>query len=186
MNSSHNNKNVRRGGGAAKTALAGMLSALSVAIMFIGCATGVMDLTAVTVASLFSMIAVAELGVTYGIGVWVAVSLLSFLLLPDKFVFAEYAFFGGIYPILKLYLERIRNRVAEWTAKIAYAAAVVALLLVTEIFILKLPCEAWYLYAGFAGGFLLFFAVYDLALSRAITLYIRNIRPKLTFLRRLR
>ena len=147
--SSYNNKNDRKGSGATRTALAGMLAALSVAVMFIGCATGVMDLTSVTVASLFAMIAVAELGVTYGIGVWVTVSLLSFLLLPDKFVFAEYAFFGGIYPILKLYLERIRSRAVEWTVKMAYAAAVVALLLVTELFILKLPREAWYLYAGF-------------------------------------
>ena len=85
---------------AARTALAGMFSALSVVVLFLGYATGVLDLCAVAVTSMFIAVSMIELGGAYPYLVWAVTSVISLVILPDKLLAFEYILFGGIYPIL--------------------------------------------------------------------------------------
>lgn len=170
--------------GAAKTALAGMLAALSVVVLFLGTVTGVMDLTGICVASAFTAIAVVELGGAYPWLIWGVVSVISFILLPDKSIAAAYVLFGGVYPMLKLNFERL-GRFAEWAAKLGYGASVLTVLYVLSRFVFGIPQETGWLMIGLGVGYAVFFVIYDYALSVAMTLYMRRLRPKLTFLRRL-
>lgn len=161
-----------------------MLAALSVVVLFIGTVTGVMDLTGICVASAFTAIAVVELGGAYPWLIWAVVSVISFILLPDKSIAAAYALFGGVYPMLKLYFERL-GRIAEWAAKLGYGGAVLAALYALSRFVFGIPQESGLLMVGLGVGYAVFFVIYDYALSVAMTLYVQRLRPKLTFLRRL-
>lgn len=161
-----------------------MLAALSVVVLFIGTVTGVMDLTGICVASAFTAIAVVELGGAYPWLIWAVVSVISFILLPDKSIAAAYALFGGVYPMLKLYFERL-GRIAEWAAKLGYDGAVLAALYALSRFVFGIPQETGVLMVGLGVGYAVFFVIYDYALSVAMTLYVQRLRPKLTFLRRL-
>lgn len=173
-------------GAAARTALAGMLAALGVVVLFAGYATGVMDLTALCVTSVLTAVAVVELGGAYPYMVWGVTSVISFVILPDKSLAAGYLLFGGIYPVLKLYFEQIRSRVLEWAVKLLYGGAVLGALYLMSRFLFGLETETGWLAAALAAGYAVFFVVYDFALNAAMTMYMRRIRGKLTFLRRLK
>ena len=172
----------RRNNIAARTALAGMLAALS-AVMLILCAyTGVMDLTGICVASFFTAVAVVELGGAYPYLVWAVVSVIAFVMLPDKTIAAAYALFGGIYPILKLYFERL-PRAVEWIVKMGYFGAVMGILYVLARFVFMIPDESRAITVILGVGYVVVFVLYDFTLSVAMTVYMRRIRPKLRFLR---
>lgn len=175
---------MKKKNGSARTALAGMLAALSVVVLFIGAVTGVMDLTGICVASAFTAIAVVELGGAYPWLIWAVTTVISFILLPDKSVAATYALFGGVYPMLKLYFERL-SRIAEWAAKLGYGVVVLGVLYALSRFVFGIPQETGWLMMGLGVGYAVFFVVYDYALSVAMTMYMRRLRPKLTFLRKM-
>lgn len=166
-----------------RTALAGMLAALSVVILFAGYATGVMDLTAIAASSVLTAIAVVELGGIYPYLIWAVVSVISFLMVPGELA-AGYLLFGGIYPMLKLYFERL-PRVLEWVVKLSYGAVVLAAMYLLSKFVFGIPDEAGWLMVGLAFGYAVFFVLYDYAISVAMTLYTKKLRPKLTFLKKL-
>lgn len=161
-----------------------MLAALGAAVLFIGTVTGIMDLTGLCVASLFTAIAVVELGGAYPYLIWAVTGVISLFILPDKSVAAGYVLFGGIYPMLKLYFERL-GRILEWAAKLGYGAVVLGALYALSRFVFGIPQETGWLAIGLGVGYAVFFVIYDYALSVAMTLYMRRLRPKLTFLRKM-
>ncbi len=169
---------------AARTALAGMLSALGVVLLFAGNVTSVLDLTGICAASLLTAVAVVELGGAYPYLVWAVTGAIAFIILPDKSVAAGYVLFGGIYPMLKLRFERF-GRILEWTAKVMYGAAVLGVLYALSKFVFGIPDESLPVMIGLFAGYAVFFVIYDYALSVAMTIYVRRIRQKLTFLRKL-
>lgn len=171
---------------AARTALAGMLAALSTVVLFLGYATGVFDLCALAVTSMLVVIAMIELGGAYPYLVWAVTSVISLVILPEKLIALEYILFGGIYPILKLYFERLRPRWLEWAVKLSYAAAVLAVLYALSRFVLGLPMESGALAWALLAAYIVFFAALDRALTVSLTLYIVKVRPKLPFLKKLR
>lgn len=171
---------------AARTAFAGMLSALSVVVLFLGYATGVLDLCAVAVTSVLVAVTMAEIGGAYPYLVWAVTSVISFVILPDKLLAFEYLLFGGIYPILKLYFEKIHSRFLEWIVKFGYGAAVFLCLYLLSRFVLVAEVESGVLLWVLIFGYAVFFAAFDRALTVALTLYALKLRPKLTFLKKLR
>ena len=175
----------KRNNTAARTALAGMLASLGAVALLVGAYSGVMDLTGLCIASVFTAIAVVELGGAYPYLIWAVVSVIGFVLLPDKTIAAAYTLFGGIYPVLKLYFERL-PRLFEWVAKLVYFAAVLGILYVLAKFVFMIPDEGDVLEVILAVGYVLVFLLYDYTLSVAMTAYMRRIRPKLGFLRRFR
>ena len=86
--------------------------------------------------------------------------------------------------MLKIVFERF-SRVLEWTAKLSYGAVVLGVMYVLSKFIFGDLEETGLLLIGLGVGYAVFFVVYDYALSVAMTTYMRRLRPKLTFLKRL-
>ena len=170
---------------ASRVALCGILAGLGVAVMYLGSFIEILDLTVAVVASLFCIVAVIEIGSKWAWGIYAATSLLSVLLLPNKFPVAVYLFFAGFYPIIKEKLEgKIKPRVLSYVLKLIIFNLAFAAIAAVSIFVLRLPMEGdWLLPALFALGNLTF-VVYDLALTRLITMYIVTIRPRLTFLKK--
>lgn len=160
-----------------------MLAALGVVILVAGFASGIMDLTALAVSSVLTAIAVVELGGAYPYLVWAVTGVLALIIIPGPLA-AEYLIFGGIYPMLKIVFERF-SRVLEWAAKLTYGAVVLGIMYILSKFLFGDLEETGLLLIGLGVAYAVFFVIYDYALSVAMTTYMRRLRPKLTFLKRL-
>ena len=153
-----------------RTALAGILAAGSLAILWLACITpsGRLGLTAA--AGLFPVAGVLAAGRTVGYFCWAAAALLGLLILPDKGVALLYLVFFGLYPVVKSRIEAIRRRPLEWICKLAYFDAALTLFwfVLRAMFLPHPPTwleeNVWLLYIGANIVFIL----YDIGLSRLI------------------
>ncbi len=107
-----------------KTALAGIFTALSVVIMFIGSVIETLDMTVSAIASFVTLLAVIELRSYYPVLIYIASSVLGLLVLPNKYGVLIYCLFYGFYPMLKIKLERkIKARPLLFFVKLLIFAA---------------------------------------------------------------
>lgn len=159
-------------------ALSAMFTALGVAILYLGCFIEVMELTVAAVASLLILLSVIEMGKGKATLIWLATSILAFLLLPTKFIALEYAFFIGSYPLVKAIAERY-SRLPSWIIKIVFVNLALGLLILLGHYVFGYPIEsAWmlvatFLLATFTG------VILDIALTRLVTLYLERLRRTL-------
>ena len=158
--------------------LSAVLAALSVLLLFLGSLFDVTDLAAVMVASFFVVLVVIECRGAWPWLLYVSVSVLSFLLLPGRFVSVEYALFGGIWPILKYWLERL-PRLPSFLLKllVGNALAAFAAWLGLKFFGLEVPSALWLKIAAVV----LWEAVlllYDFLLTRLIVIWCVKYRSR--------
>lgn len=161
-----------------KIALGALLAALGVSMCVLGSVLDVLDLTMVALSSLCIVAAVIEMGGAWPWLVYAVTAALALVLCPTKTAPIEYILFGGLYPIIKAKLECYHPAVT-WTIKLSYFNTAVILLVFVANFVLGLPDTGLgYTIAVFALANV-FFVVYDIALSKLITLYIVKLRKKL-------
>ena len=164
----------------------GVLVALSVIILYLGCAIEVLDLTMSAIVSLLVVVIVIEMGYKYAWFAYVATAVLSLVLLPQKTPAIFYTCFMGFYPIIKSHVERLGSALFRWIIKlVAGNAALVAMFWLISIFV---PDE-------FEGGLLLVgtyalglaaFIMYDVALTKLITFYFIKLRDRIKIYKFLR
>ncbi len=161
-----------------KLTVSAVLSALSVIILLIGSVTGIMDLTAVAVASLCVFFSVLEMGYPFPYLIYIVTSVLSLLLLPDKFAAVCYAAFGGLYPVLKSFIERL-PRVFAWILKAVYFNAVLTAIIWVSLSLLGMKSDdiGFEIVIYLLGN--LTFLMYDLAMTKLITQYLAVLRHRL-------
>ena len=162
-----------------KIVVAGVLAALSVIILYLGCAIEVLDLTMSAIVSLLVVVIVIEMGYKYAWMTYIATAILSILLLPQKSPAIFYACFMGFYPIIKSYLERINSALVRWIIKLVVGNAALALMFI--LMSLFLPDEfegGWLMLVTYLLG-IIAFLMYDVALSKLITLYFVRIRDRI-------
>ena len=165
--------------------LCSILTALGVVIMYLGSFIEVLDLTIAVVVSLLCIIAVIEVGGSWPWLIYAATSVLSLLLLPNKFPPTVYLLFTGFYPMLKEKLEgKIRLRGLLMAIKLIIFNVSMVLMMLASYYVLSLPAETEYMLIALAVLGNVTFLLYDLALTRLITVYIVKLRPRLTFLRK--
>ena len=99
--------------------LSAICAALGTVIMYMGAVIEVLDLTTVFMAGLLVIFAQLELKGPWPVLVWLTTSALAFILLPNPFCAFEYAFFGGLYPILKYWIEKLPRK---WTMLLKFLA----------------------------------------------------------------
>lgn len=103
----------------AKTAIGGMTAALSVVLM-LPTVMGLWTYALPAFAGILIMFAIIELDKKWATGIFVAVSILSLIILPNKEAAVFYACFFGHYPIVKSLLESKKMpRVLEYIIKFA-------------------------------------------------------------------
>ena len=102
-----------------KIALGGMITGLCIMLMFM---TGLFPFATYALPALAGLILVAmvvEFGSTQALIVYVAVSILSIFMTPDREAAIMFICFFGHYPIIKVIIERrIPNRILEWVVKL--------------------------------------------------------------------
>ncbi len=156
-------------------ALGSILSAGSLAILWMACLfpTGKPGITAV--AGLFPMIGVLAAGRSVGYLCWAAAAVLAFLLLPDKGVALLFALFLGVYPVVKERMEAIRSLPLEWVLKLFYfnLAFTLFLYVFSQLFLPMLPKWPGGILYG-AGNAV--FVCYDIGLTRLIGLLRARLR----------
>lgn len=156
--------------------MSAVLSAFVVVVLLLGALTGVLDLTALAVASAVTVFCVIELGGAYPYLVWGVSSICAFLFLPDKFVAVEYFLFAGVYPILKSALGKLPYR-WSFIIKLLVFNAVLTICAVVSKYVFMLPDDVGLvlgipLYLVGNGAFIL----YDFALTSVTTYYIVRLR----------
>lgn len=157
----------------------GVLSALSVLILYLGAIIEVLDLSVSAIASLVVVLIVIEMGYSYAWLTYIAVSILSMIVLPQKLAAIFFAAFMGFYPIVKSYIEKMRSIALRWAIKILTAnIALVIFFFAIKIFVpeeLETDLMMWTLYIMALVAFVL----YDIAISKLITAYFYKFRDRL-------
>ncbi len=94
-----------------QAALCGLAAALCVTFMFLG---GIFYIFAYTVPILLGLVTVMikkTFGNASAVSVYIAVSILSLMLVPEKETVMMYVLFFGYYPIIKSYLDRVKPKI---------------------------------------------------------------------------
>lgn len=107
-----------------KMAFASIMTALTVVCLYgsVVLPTGKIALLALT--SLCVLVTHAECGTKFSLIQFVAAALIGLLLIPFKFQMILFIAFLGYYPIVKSYIEQLRNPLMEWLVKILFFNAV--------------------------------------------------------------
>ena len=157
-----------------------MLSALGVVLLSLGALIEVIDISMAVIASLLCVFAVIEYGGGAPWLVFTVTGILSLILSPRS-PSLMYVIFFGYYPIVKEKLERKRPPLAWALKEIVFNVALIVMLVAMKLLFLTeaaIPIELWIIGAAVAE---IIFMLYDLALTRVISLYIFRIRKKLRF-----
>ena len=170
-----------------RTALGGILSALSVAIMLLGSLFPFATYAVPAISSFAILYFCMEFSKKHALLVLVVISILALTLVPDKETAFIFSFIFGPYPILKAIFESLKSDILCWALKIVSFNIEV---LFTYFLLLRLVVSSA-LAAEFSSYSTLMlisiillgnvtFIIFDIALTRVIRMYITKIRPRLT------
>ena len=159
-----------------KTALCGMMAALSVVILCLGGLIPLATFACPMLAMLCLIPAVCGYGLGTSLLLYGAAAILGLLLCPDKEIAFLYAFLGW-YPAVRAKLDRL-PKAARWLVKCGLfsAAMLVMYALLLKLFRLEAVMEEFAEYSAAMTVALLIlgnvtFLVFDLALARLTMLY---------------
>lgn len=164
---------------ASKTAIGGIATALSV-IILMPTALEVLIYALVAMAGMITLFCVIELNKKWAFGVYVAVSILSFILVPNKEAAVLYVAFFGYYPVAKSLMENIKSQTVEYLLKFLLFNCSVVLSYFLLIKVFGFSVERLFgeemtniMYGVFLVLFNVMFLVYDFYLSRMYVIYTR-------------
>ena len=164
-----------------KLTVCAMLCALGVILLWFGAILDVAELSMAVIASLLCVYAVIEFGGAAPWLIFAVTSVLSLILLPNKGPAAVYLLFFGYYPILKEKIER-RPRVPAWVYKelVFHSAAVLIFLSWRFLLFPAITIEPWF-YVALLLLAEVVFVLYDVALTRLISMYLYRLRNRFRF-----
>lgn len=170
-------------------ALGGICGALAVIAMLVTAIVPVLDFAMPAIAGAIMAVIVIEINKKWAIVTYVAVALVSLLIVPSKEVSLLFIMFLGYYPIVKSLFESIKKVSVQWILKIVlFNVSVVFYYQITAKLVTssELMSEADEI-GKYGLLFILAFAnvtfvIYDIALTRVISMYINWFRKK--YLRR--
>lgn len=102
-----------------KIALCGMLGALSVVFLLIGSALQIGTYAAPMLAAFLIIPILEDYGPRYALTLYVTVSILAVLFVPETELALFYVLVMGYYPVLRVRLNCIKNTVMRWILKFA-------------------------------------------------------------------
>lgn len=164
-----------------KCAIGGIVSALSLVLMISVAIIPFLTYALPAVASVLITFVVMEIDKKWAFGVYCTVSILGFLLVGDKEVAMMYIAFFGYYPIIKAVFESKIPAAASWILKLILFNASIVAAYVVMINLMGVTVDEINDYGMIAVPVLLgagsvAFVLYDIALTKIITLYIMKWR----------
>lgn len=169
-----------------RVALCGVLAALMLVVMLFGTMIPLSTYACPALAGAISIPVIWELGAKPGCLLYLAVSILSLFMSPDKEAAFLFLFLLGWYPILRPKLQHLTKKPVRVVVKLAIFNLAICLVYALLLFVLTMPdlqAEAAHWTGLLLSGMLLLgnvtFLLYDLMLSRMTDLYVYRLRPKL-------
>lgn len=160
-----------------KVSLGGVVAALSLVLMFLTSIVPVGTFAFPTFAGILLILMVFNMGYGYAFAVYFVTAVLSFLLVTDKEAALYYTIFLGYYPIIKSLIERIPARALQYVVKfILFNICMIGAFFIGT-YLLSIPKESFTLFGVYLPwAFLIlgniFFLLYDLCITRLVTLYL--------------
>lgn len=160
-----------------KVAFGGIIVALSIVFMF---STGIIPTLTYAIPAMCGallMAVVIEIGSVFAGAIYIAVSILSLLVVADKEAAVMYVAFFGYYPIIKGFIENKLGKTLSWIIKyiIFNIAMILSYFVISKVFMITFDD------IDFLGKYALpalllvgniVFALYDIALTRLVTIYL--------------
>ena len=169
---------MKRKSAAARVAYPAVLGALALLLVYLGSIAPTGNWGIVAAAGLLPAAAVISVGLKAGLLCWAGVSILAFLLVPDKFCVLLFGALFGLYPMVKSLIEGLRRKALGYVLKLVFFNAAFTLIYLTmagavaESLPQALGSSVWVLYAAANVVFLL----YDYGFSKLIALYIARVQ----------
>ncbi len=157
-----------------------MLSALGVVLLYFGSIVEVVDLSMAVVASVACIFAVIEYGKSAPWLVFGVTSVLALILLPNKSGAVMYTLFFGYYPILKEKFEKKGRTLCYIFKELVFNIALVLILVCMKLMLIIPDVPLVMLGIGIVLCEAVF-VLYDIALTRLISLYVYRIRKRFKF-----
>ena len=168
---------------AKKLAFGAILTALSVALLWIGSIVPTGRIALVAMASLLPAAAVLHSGLPLSFLVYAASALLALLILPDKTCAVAYALVLGWYGPVKSIIERLDRLVLEWVIKIVLFAIVACVFyfVFTAMFLSLISLTAMPFAWLVIPVLLTAFVLYDVAFTGLIAMYQDRVAKHIRF-----
>ncbi len=161
-----------------RIALLSLFVALGVVFLYLGSLIEILDLTAAVLASFICVVAVIECGGASPWLVWGATSLLSLILLPQKLPAFMYAVFFGFYPIIKEKLEKHLKSLISWVIKVVIFNIAIFATVAASRWLFVSESSPVALDIAFIVLAEVTLVLYDIAMTRVISLYIFKLRKR--------
>lgn len=169
-----------------KVALGGVISSLCLLAMFLTSVAPFLYLTLPMIAGALITIIVVEVNMSWAFLTYVAVSLLSIFVTPNKEAAVIFILFFGHYPIIKQKLESIHIKLLKWILKFIIFNICIVIDYQITLHLLGIDdfADDFAMFGKFGIYILWFltniiFIVYDYALSGCIEMYIKYLKPKI-------
>ncbi len=167
-------------------AVCGIFSALSFVSLLFGNFIPLSTYLAPAISGIFIFPIAYEYNTKAAILIYTAVSILSVFLIPGKETVVLFIFILGWYPFAKLLLDKISNKIFQFTIKVvifniavfcAYAL-IIFIFPITEV-VSQFSNQGLLLILGFILAGNITFIIYDKALFRMYGVYIYNFRKRI-------
>lgn len=166
-----------------KTALGGIVAALSISMMFSISIIPFFTYAVPAAAALLLIPIVIEINKKWALGVYVSVSLLGLIVVPNKEVAVIYAAFFGYYPVIKAIVEKRMRFITEWILKLlvfnlSMSASYYIMLRFMGIQIDEMETFGVFAIPILMGTGSVAFVLYDYAATKVIGLYIQKFQKR--------
>ena len=162
-----------------KLAYSSIFTALAVIVLFIGSVFQTLDLSCAAFASLIILVAFIELGKSWSFLIYLAVSVISILILPYKTAALIFVAFSGFYPIIKEPLNRIKPIWLSYLARLTAFNVFLAIFVFLAVQFFDLQEE----FKGFTVVICILsnvtFVLFDYAIERIALYYVQRLKPLL-------
>lgn len=162
----------------ALTALGGIISALSVFIMFLSGVIPFMTYLIPALSGLLLIVTISEADIKWSVFIYCAVAILSMLVVADKEAAVMYTFFFGYYPVAKELIESRFMGVPSAALKFILFNLMIILGYLVIIYVFAIPLEEMEEFGKYGALVLLgigniTFALYDTIIKNLTILYNR-------------
>ncbi len=156
-------------------AVSGLAVALNIVLMVLSSYIQINTLAFLFLTSVLSAIVLLEANKRYAVICFVATSILSAVLVPDKQMIFYYILFFGWYPLLKLLAESRKSRVVEWIIKLVIFHSILAIggMLFYWLFHINLLASGFSIWLIWPASVTIF-VLLDILLSFGIYFYLRK------------
>lgn len=161
-------------------AFCGIAVAVIILLLFMAGIIDVLDYTACAICGLVVTFILIEFGTSSALGVYLASSFLSLLILPSKIATILFIAFCGWYSFVKRYLERLRMPF-DIILKLLLFNVVLCVIFAVTKFALMIENESSPILIGLFILCNFTFIIYDKLITKLIWLYVNVYRKKLNF-----